>query len=59
MDGVKFRYHHCPECGHRFKSIADDPTSKGLLPDPEKLKYLRPYNGKCGGVVVDQRLNDR
>lgn len=56
--GYKERYHVCPnpECRHRFKSIAEDAGSRECVPDPEKLVYLRQYNGKCGGVMVNQQM---
>ena len=51
-DGYKVRYQACPNslCRARFKSIAVDPSSAGVAPKPEELRYLRDYGGRRGGV---------
>ena len=38
----KTRYHLCPQCAFRFKSVAEDITLD-QLPDPDQLRYLRKY----------------
>ena len=42
MDNRKVRYHLCPKCGFRFKSIAED-IQLDRDPTPEQLRYLRKY----------------
>lgn len=40
QDNYKTRYHLCPQCGFRFKSVAEDIN---ISPTPEQLRYLRKY----------------
>lgn len=42
-NGRKIRYHRCPACGCRFKSIAKDCVNFDFPPDPELLEHLRKY----------------
>lgn len=51
--GRKVRWHRCqnPACPRpNFQSVAED--SPRLDPDPEKLRYLRDYSGKRGGIRI-------
>ena len=36
----KTRYHLCPQCAFRFKSVAED-IKLGQPPTPDQLRYLR------------------
>jgi hypothetical protein len=39
----KTRYHLCPACNFRFKSIHEDAVKLDFPPTPEDIRYLRKY----------------
>jgi Zn ribbon nucleic-acid-binding protein len=42
--GRKTRYHRCPGCGYRFKSLAEDVVRFDFPPAPDELIFLRRYD---------------